>query len=96
MSFSVPKLFVMMNYISGLRRSAYVALTDNRNYIVFINCWKDGFKSWSVASLKKQLSKKASDRIKKHLQSMGFNIQHAYEQNYASCNENTQDGKEEL
>jgi len=82
------------NGVKGLRSSAYVTLSDNRNYIVFINCWEDGAKSWSVASLRKKLSEKATNKIKNHLKSIGFNMEHVHEGNYTGCDGNKKDENE--
>jgi len=81
---------------SDLRGTAYITLTDNRNYLVFVNCWNDGLKSWAVAAIKQKLSEKAKEKIKKHLEGIGFDMEYLYEQSYSGCDESQKGKKEEL
>jgi len=70
--------------------TSYAVRTNNKNYVLLVNYWneKDDKKiSWSVLSTEKSLAEKTKNDILKHVASLGFDTEKAFEVDYDKCNE---------
>ncbi|ODN04121.1 hypothetical protein Ocin01_02565 [Orchesella cincta] len=53
----------------------YITQTDNKNYVFFVRCWKDGERSWNVMTTSKKPSEEVKSKILQHAKHLGFAVE---------------------
>jgi len=83
-----PSVFKFVAQSTNLGGFTYIALTDNKTFMLYSTCWDDGFATWSVGTTTKTLDEKTVQEIHARVKSLGFQEQHFTQLRYETCNSN--------